>query len=88
MGSSALPGMALHQVSRLVGQSAEAGAWPSLMAATDPTLTGGEYLGPSGPGGLRGRPKRVGMSRTAHDEALADALWIATESAAGVSFEV
>ena len=88
MGSTPLPGIALHQVSRIVGQPAAHGAWPLEMAATDPSLTGGEYIGPSNLGGMRGRPKRVGMTRTARDEALADNLWAASESAADVTFGV
>ncbi len=87
MGSTAA-GSAFHQVSRIVSQPAAHGAWPLLMAATDPTFTGGEYVGPGGMGGSRGRPRLVGMTRTARDEQLADALWTASESAAGVAFEV
>lgn len=88
MGRSALPGQAMHQVSRVIGQPAAHGAWPTLMAATDASLTGGEYIGPGGPGQMRGRPKLVGMTRAARDERLADALWDASESATGVTFDV
>lgn len=88
MGRSRVPGMALHQISRVLGQPAAHGAWPSLMAATDPSLTGGEYVGPAGPGQVRGRPKLVGMTKYARDESLADQLWAATETASGVTFVV
>ncbi len=37
---------------------------------------------------MRGRPKLVGVSRTARDTDLATALWAASESAAGVEFSV
>jgi NAD(P)-dependent dehydrogenase (short-subunit alcohol dehydrogenase family) len=83
-----LPGIGLHQISKIVAQPASHGAWPLLMAATDPTLTGGEYAGPASLGGWRGRPKLVGMTRTARDPALAADLWSASESAAGVVFSV
>jgi NAD(P)-dependent dehydrogenase (short-subunit alcohol dehydrogenase family) len=83
-----LPGIGMHQVSRIVGQSAAHGAWPLLMAATDPSLTGGEYVGPSGLRGMRGRPQLVGMTRFAHDEALAELLWAVSENAADLVFEV
>lgn len=86
VGGSSLQAMGMHQVTRIVGQPAHAGAWPLLMAATDPSLTGGEYVGPSGFRQLRGRPRLVGMTRTARDEDLADALWDASEAATGVSF--
>ena len=88
MGRSQIPGQAIHQISRVLGQSAAHGAWPTLMAATDPSLTGGEYIGPAGPGQLRGRPKLVGMTKFARDEQAADLLWDASESAAGVTFEL
>jgi NAD(P)-dependent dehydrogenase (short-subunit alcohol dehydrogenase family) len=87
-GISALAGSAFHQVSRIVSQSAEMGAWPLLRAATDPSLTGGEYVGPSSLGQTRGRPKLVGMTRSARDEDLAGELWSASEEATGVVFEV
>lgn len=83
-----LPGIGVHQVSRVVGQPAAHGAWPSLMAATDPLLTGGEYVGPSGFRGVRGQPRLVGMTRVARDEQLADDLWTASEAATAVDFAV
>ena len=88
VGGSSLQAIGMHQVSKIIAQSAAAGSWPLLMAATDASLTGGEYVGPGGPGGWRGRPKLVGMSRTAQDPNLANALWAASESAAGVEFSV
>ena len=87
-GLNTLAGSAFHQVSRIVAQSAEMGAWPLLRAATDPQLTGGEYVGPSSLGQTRGRPKLVGMTRLARDEDLADLLWSASETATGVEFDV
>ena len=87
-GVNALAGSAFHQVSRIVSQSAEMGAWPLLLAATDPSLTGGEYIGPGSLAQTRGRPRRVGMTRWAKDEELADNLWAASEQAADLRFDV
>ena len=87
-GVNALAGIAFQQVSRIVGQSAAMGAWPLLLAATDPSLTGGEYVGPSALAQTRGRPKLVGMTRWARDEDLAGNLWTASEQATGVEFDV
>jgi len=87
-GVNALAGSAFQQVSRIVSQSAEMGAWPLLLAATDPSLTGGEYIGPGSLAQTRGRPRRVGMTRWAKDEELADNLWAATEQAADLRFDV
>ena len=83
-----LPGVGIHQVSKIIGQPASHGAWPLLMAATDPSLTGGEYVGPGSLGGWRGRPKLVGMTKTARDIGLAADLWTSSEAATGVHFKV
>ncbi|MCD9199968.1 oxidoreductase [Aeromicrobium wangtongii] len=83
-----LPGIAVHQITRIIAQPAAHGAWPLLMAATDPSLTGGEYVGPANLGGARGRPKLVGMTKIARDEQLADELWAASEAATDIKFEV
>src|SRR5690606_38047661 len=56
VGGAGPVGFVMHQGTRLVAQSAHAGALPVLQAATDPTLSGGEYLGPQGPKEVRGRP--------------------------------
>ncbi len=82
-----LSGAAMHQVSRIVGQSAAHGAWPTLMAAADPSLTGGEYVGPSGFQQLRGRPRLVGMTAAARNDDLARAVWEASETATGLPFD-
>ena len=87
-GGLSLPGIGMHQVSKIIAQSAAAGALPLLMAAADPDLTGGEYVGPSGIRGLRGRPKLVSTSRAARDEDLARDLWSASEIAIGATFDV
>jgi NAD(P)-dependent dehydrogenase (short-subunit alcohol dehydrogenase family) len=87
-GGLSLPSIGMHQVSKIIAQSAAAGAQPLLMAATDPSLSGGEYVGPSGIRELRGRPKVVTPSRAARDADLARELWSATETAIGATFDV
>nr|MDQ3417044.1 oxidoreductase [Actinomycetota bacterium] len=59
---------------------------PLLMAATQPGLPGGAYVGPGGPGEVRGRPRLVGMSAAASDPDLARRVWEASEVATGVSW--
>lgn len=86
LDGATLPSRALMAVTQAVAQSAAAGAWPLLMAGTQPGLPGGSYVGPGGPGELRGRPRLVGMSSAASDPALAARLWEATEEATGVRF--
>lgn len=81
-------GLALHHLAGVISQPAHAGAWPSLRAASDPTLTGGEYLGPDGFRQMRGLPRRVGTTSAAKDVDLAARLWAASEKATGVPFSV
>jgi NAD(P)-dependent dehydrogenase (short-subunit alcohol dehydrogenase family) len=71
---------------RLVGQSAQAGSLPLVMAATEPGLEGGSYVGPGGQMELNGTPRVVSMPRAAHDADLADRLWTMSEEATGVRF--
>jgi NAD(P)-dependent dehydrogenase (short-subunit alcohol dehydrogenase family) len=73
-------------VTRLLAQSPEMGAQPTLMAATAPDLLGGSYCGPRGFAEMRGRPTVVTASPTACDEELARMLWAVSEQATGVAF--
>ena len=79
-------GAILVAATQLLGQSAEAGAWPLLMAATAPGLRGATYVGPGGPFELQGPPRIVSMPRAALNEELAARLWDASERATGVAF--
>jgi hypothetical protein len=72
--------------SRLVGQGAEPGAWPSLRAATDPSLPGGVLVGPSGFGGTRGAPVVQTPSAAARDAEAAAWLWQRSVELTGVDF--
>ncbi|HEY6744718.1 MAG TPA: oxidoreductase [Mycobacteriales bacterium] len=62
------------------------GALPQLRAATDPGLTGGTYLGPGGPGEVRGLPVVVTAKRSAYDEELAGRLWDLSAELTGAEF--
>ncbi len=75
-------------LSRLIGQSAAAGALPSLYAATMPDVVPGDYFGPSGPGELRGSPTRVGMSARARDARVGQRLWAVSEELTGVTYNL
>ena len=74
-------------MNRIVAQSAERGAEPTLMAATSPDLPGGAYVGPGGPGEMRGHPKIVSSSDRSHDEETARRLWEVSEGLSGVSYD-
>ena len=71
-----------------MSQSSAMGALPTLRAATDQEVTGGQYYGPGGFAGLSGYPKRVDSSRQSHDEELQQRLWAASEELTGVEFPV
>ncbi|NEC33702.1 oxidoreductase [Streptomyces rubrogriseus] len=78
--------MLFGRVLRPLAQSAERGALPQLYAATDPGVRGGEFIGPDGPGELRGGPKRVRLSPAAADAATGRSLWELSERLTGVGF--
>lgn len=58
----------------LMAQSPAMGAAPSVLAATDPSATGGELYGPSRLGGMRGPPAKADKKLTP-DPATALRLW-------------
>ncbi|GIE83466.1 short-chain dehydrogenase [Actinoplanes philippinensis] len=69
-------------------QPASMGALPTLRAATDPAVRGGQYYGPGGRGELRGHPRPVTSSPASHDEAVQRRLWSVSENLTGVTFPV
>ena len=71
----------------VLAQSDEAGAMPSIYAATMPDVRTGDYWGPSF-AELRGAPKRVGRSRAADDDVTARRLWERSEELTGVAYAV
>jgi NAD(P)-dependent dehydrogenase (short-subunit alcohol dehydrogenase family) len=70
----------------LMGQSASAGALPTLMAATKPNVVGGQYFGPQGWNDFRGPPGLAKIEKQALDPNVAAKLWAASERMTGVSF--
>jgi NAD(P)-dependent dehydrogenase (short-subunit alcohol dehydrogenase family) len=77
-----LPGIVrpvLAMLGPVLFQSAAMGALPTLRAATDPAVQGGQYYGPDGFGEQRGHPKLVKSSAQSHDEELQRRLWAVSE---------
>jgi NAD(P)-dependent dehydrogenase (short-subunit alcohol dehydrogenase family) len=70
----------------LIAQSPDRGSLPTLRAATDPGVRGGEYYGPNGFRGIKGHPARVESVGQSHDSALQRRLWTVSEELTGVSF--
>jgi NAD(P)-dependent dehydrogenase (short-subunit alcohol dehydrogenase family) len=75
-------------VAPLFTQSSERGALPTLRAATDPAALGGQYYGPAGPGGYRGRPQVVTSTPQSYDVAIQQRLWAVSEELTAVKFPV
>nr|MBA2740346.1 SDR family NAD(P)-dependent oxidoreductase [Nocardioidaceae bacterium] len=55
MGGATVGSRLMSLANKVVAQPADHGAWPLLLAATQPGLPGGSYVGPGGPGETRGR---------------------------------
>ncbi|WP_226359714.1 SDR family NAD(P)-dependent oxidoreductase [Pseudonocardia sp. ICBG1142] len=72
----------------LLTQTPEMGALPTVRAATDPGVLGGQYYGPGGRGEIRGYPTLVSSSDASHDHAVQQRLWTVSEELTGVSFPV
>jgi NAD(P)-dependent dehydrogenase (short-subunit alcohol dehydrogenase family) len=72
----------------LISQSAEMGALPTLRAATDPDVRGGQYYGPGGFMEQRGAPKVVESRAASHDAETQRRLWKVSEELTGVTFPV
>ena len=96
---AAHPGLASTELSRytpaivafcyaLVSQKAAMGALPTLRAATDPGVAGGQYYGPGGFFGARGYPELAHSSGRSRDTAIQRRLWTVSEELTGVTFPV
>ena len=86
-----VPGAGLPGVNWLFGRilnTAEMGALPTLRAATDPDVHGGQYWGPDGFREMRGYPKLATASQQARDTAIQQRLWQVSEDLTGVSYPV
>ena len=73
-------------VANLVMQSAAMGALPTLRAATDPAVTGGQYYGPDGLSQTRGYPVKVHSNAYSHRLDVAVRLWLESEQLTGVEY--
>ena len=69
-----------------MAQSAAMGALPTLRAAVDPAVTGGQYFGPDGFMESRGYPVVVQSNGASHNKADAKRLWEVSEELTGVHF--
>jgi NAD(P)-dependent dehydrogenase (short-subunit alcohol dehydrogenase family) len=79
---------AVYPVLEPLFQDSAMGALPSLRAATDPGVLGGQYYGPDGFAQTRGYPELVSSSRKSHDVDLQRRLWAVSEELTGVVYPV
>ena len=83
---------ALAAVAKVVGpllfQSAAMGALPTLRAATDPAVLGGQYYGPDSLFEQRGYPIVVASKDLSYDLAVQRRLWTVSEELTKVAFPV
>jgi NAD(P)-dependent dehydrogenase (short-subunit alcohol dehydrogenase family) len=73
---------------RVLAQSPERGALPTLYAATAPGVEGGSYYGPDGRGEMRGFPKVVKAIPGAYDPETGLRLWQISEELTGVHYRL
>ena len=77
---------AARPVSAMVMQPAAMGALPTMRAATDPDVAGGEYYGPDGFMEQRGYAKKVESTKRSHDLETARRLWTVSEELTSVHY--
>ncbi|MBK5443704.1 MULTISPECIES: oxidoreductase [unclassified Peribacillus] len=76
----------VHFLSKTITQPASMGALPTLYAATEPALTGGEYIGPDGKKGRKGFPKKDDIIDTLYNKETSKKLWDISETMTGVKY--
>lgn len=87
MEGSAIKAKLMEWANSLLAQDAEDGALPTMYAATEPGLGGGEYIGPGGFQEMWGAPTEVEAETTASDPEVARRLWEVSEELTGVGYE-
>ncbi|MCW6009105.1 SDR family NAD(P)-dependent oxidoreductase [Micromonospora sp. CPCC 205371] len=78
----------LPAIMPLFFQAPARGALPTLRAATDPAVLGGQYYGPDGWRENRGYPRLVTSSDQSHDQAVQRRLWDVSEQLTGVTYPI
>jgi NAD(P)-dependent dehydrogenase (short-subunit alcohol dehydrogenase family) len=87
MEGSALMESIMALGNRLLSQTAAMGALPTLFAATDPSVRGGDYIGPDGFFENTGHPRKTTSNARSHDREAAAKLWDVSVDLTGVRYE-
>ncbi|MFZ2359653.1 MAG: oxidoreductase [Anaerolineae bacterium] len=85
---SSLQTRLMHVLNKVIAQSAEMGALPTVYAAAAPAVQGGDYIGPKGPAEQRGWPTKVQSNDRSHDLETAARLWTVSEELTGVVYDL
>lgn len=85
-GANGLKAIAVKVLAPVLMQKDDAGALPTLYAATSPDAKGGEYIGPDGFGELKGAPVVVQPKPQALDTAVGERLWAVSEELTGIRY--
>ena len=86
--SGSLKDRVMRLGNRLMAQSAEAGAAPTLAAALGPDAAGGDFYGPDGLFEIWGRARKVASAPSAREEGDQERLWALTEGWTGLRFDL
>ncbi|MCT8138555.1 SDR family NAD(P)-dependent oxidoreductase [Anaerobacillus sp. CMMVII] len=76
----------LKRISEIFLQTAEMGALPTVYAATNESLTGGEYIGPDGKGNRKGQPTIEIPAPGVYNKDMMKKLWDTSQKLTGVSY--
>jgi NAD(P)-dependent dehydrogenase (short-subunit alcohol dehydrogenase family) len=87
-GSGKETGWLVRKIMRIFAQPADKGALPTLYAATNPDLRGGEYIGPDGRGNHKGYPVMTDEGNRLYNQELATKLWELSENLTGIKYPV
>jgi NAD(P)-dependent dehydrogenase (short-subunit alcohol dehydrogenase family) len=85
-GAHSLKAIAVKVLAPVLMQKDDAGALPTLYAATSAEAKGGEYIGPDGFQELKGSPVVVQPRPQALDGAVGERLWAVSEELTGVHY--
>ncbi|MFP6582278.1 MAG: oxidoreductase [Candidatus Hydrogenedentota bacterium] len=87
MSGSAVSKLFWAFANQTFAQSQHAGSWPTLFAVTDPSVRGGDYIGPSAMMEARGLPKKVDSNNRSKKTDDWKRLWDISEELTSVSYE-
>jgi len=73
-------------ITNILAQKVEMGTLPILRAATDTSVTGGEYFGPTKMNEMRGYPELVKSSDKSYEKELAGKLWKVSEKLTQINY--